>query len=327
MRVLVTGATGFLGSHIAEQLARDGHSVRTLVRRSSNRRFLAAFPHEEAIGDVTDPSSLPQALDSVDVVVHAAGLVKARSAAQFDAVNAGGTANLLAAADEATPDLRRFVYISSLAAHGPSEDGRPRPVDAPANPLTAYGRSKLRGEELVGAWSGSSRAVIIRPATVYGPRDPGLLPFFSLTRWRLAPLLMGGRNRISIIYAEDAARAIAQTCTAEAEVAGKTYFLDDGNVYSWRDLLAAVEEAVGHRALRLNSPHFAFNAAALVSETYGFILRRPVMLTREKVLEMSQPYWVCSCEMLRQDIGWSPQIDITEGAKLTAQWYRQQRWL
>ena len=87
---------------------------------------------------------------------------------------------------------------------------------------------------------------------------------------------MGGRNRISIIYAEDAARAIAQTCTAEAEVAGKTYFLDDGNIYSWRDLLAAVEEAVGHRALRLNSSRFAYHAAALVSETYGFILRRPV---------------------------------------------------
>ncbi|MBI2912789.1 MAG: NAD-dependent epimerase/dehydratase family protein, partial [Chloroflexi bacterium] len=122
MRVLVTGATGFLGSHIAEHLAGEGHDVRVLVRRTSDRRFLAAFPHEEALGDVTDAASLPPAVAGVGAVVHAAGLVQARNAAEFDAVNAGGTANLLAAA-EAAPDLRRFVYVSSLAAHGPSPDG------------------------------------------------------------------------------------------------------------------------------------------------------------------------------------------------------------
>jgi nucleoside-diphosphate-sugar epimerase len=255
MRVLVTGASGFLGSHIAEQ-----------------------------------------------------GLVKARSAAEFEAINAGGTANLLAAADEVAPALHRFVFVSSLAAHGPSEGGRPRPADAPANPLTAYGRSKLHGEELVRDWSRADRAVIIRPATVYGPRDPALLPFFKAARWRIAPLLMGGRNRISIIYAEDAARAIAQAATAQAELSDKVYSLDDGNIYSWRDL-------------------WAYFAAALASESFGFLLRRPVMLTREKVLEMSQPAWVCSHAALREEIGWSPRVDIVEGAKLTARWYREQRWL
>ncbi|MEE8369680.1 MAG: NAD-dependent epimerase/dehydratase family protein [Dehalococcoidia bacterium] len=327
MRVLVTGASGFLGSHIAEQLARDGHEVRTLVRHSSNRRFLAGFPHEEAVGDVSEPASLRPALAGIDAVVHAAGLVKARSAAEFEAINAGGTANLLAAADEAAPGLHRFVFVSSLAAHGPSEDGRPRPADAPAHPLTAYGRSKLHGEELVRGWRGADRAVIIRPATVYGPRDPALLPFFKAVRWRIAPLLAGGRNRISIIYAVDAARAIAQVVTAQKDISGKVYSLDDGNIYSWRDLLTAIEGAVGHRALRISSPRWAFYAAAIASEGFGFLLRRPVMLTREKVLEMSQPAWVCSHAALSEEIGWSPRVDITEGAKLTAQWYREQRWL
>jgi len=327
MRVMVTGASGFLGSHIAEQLAKEGHEVRVLVRNSSNRRFLADFPHEEAIGDVTDPASLPSALQEVDVVVHAAGLVKARSAAEFYAVNAQGTANLLAAVDQAAPHLRRFVYVSSLAAHGPSDDGQPRPPDSPPYPITVYGRSKLRGEELVQAWGRSDQAVIIRLPVVYGPRDPQLLPFFRLARWRIAPLLMGGRNCISIIYVEDAARAIAQAASAEADMSRKIYCTDDGNVYSWRDLLAAVEEAVGRRALRLSSPRWAFVATALLSETYGFFLRRAVSLTREKVLEMSQPFWVCSHETLRQDLGWSPQVGVKEGAKLTAAWYRRQGWL
>jgi len=327
MKVLVTGATGFLGSHVAERLANDGHQVRALVRPTSDRRFLAGFPHEEALGDVTEPASLAAALNGVDVVVHTAGLVKARSAAQFDAVNAQGTANLLAAADRAVPHLRRLVYVSSLAAHGPSEDGQPRPPDAPPRPITAYGRSKLRGEEMVRAWSRSDRAVIIRPPVIYGPRDPSLLPFFQLARWRIAPLLSGGRNRVSVIYVEDAADAIARAATADADVASKTYCVGDGNIYSWRELLAAVEEAVGRRAFRLSSPRWAFDAAALLSEAYGLLRRRAVALTREKVLEMSQPFWVCSNEAIQRDLGWSPQVDLREGARRTAQWYRQQGWL
>ncbi len=327
MNVLVTGATGFLGSHVAELLAAEGHHVRVLLRTTSDRSFLAGFPHEQALGDVTEPDSLAAALEGVQAVVHAAGLVKARSAAHFQAVNAQGTANLLTALDRAAPDFRRLVYVSSLAAHGPSEDGRPRPLQAPPRPLTAYGRSKLQAEELVRAWAGSKRAVIVRPPVIYGPRDPALLPFFKLARWRIAPLLAGGRNRLSVVYVEDAARAIAQAAVAEADVAGKTYFLDDGHVYSWRDLLGAVEEAVGRRALRISTPRWAYSAAALASEAYGLLLRRAVSLTREKVLEMSQPAWVCSHEALRQDLGWSPQIALKQGAKLTAEWYRSQGWL
>jgi nucleoside-diphosphate-sugar epimerase len=327
MRLLVTGATGFLGSHIAERLAKEGHQVRVLARKTSNRQFLDGFRYEEALGDVTDAGSLRGAVEGVDGVIHAAALVKARGAAEFNAVNAVGTANLLAAIEEAAPAIRRFVYVSSLAAHGPSEDGRPRPVSAPPNPITAYGRSKLAGEEWTRASAIASRAVIFRPPAIYGPRDPALVPFFRLVRWRVAPLLMGGRNRVSVIYGEDAARAIAGAATAEADVAGKTYCLDDGNVYSWRDLLLAIEQALGRRALRISAPRWAFTAAATASEAAGLVTRRSASLTREKVKEMAQPYWICSHEALATDLGWSPSVDIWEGAGLTGEWYRRQGWI
>ncbi len=329
MKLLVTGATGFLGSHIAEQFAREGHTVRVLVRRTSDRSFLRGLEIEEALGDITQPDTLPAAVAGVDAVVHPAGLVKARTAAEFNSVNAEGTANLLSAlaSAESTP---RFVYISSLAAHGPSEDGRPRPLDAPATPVTAYGRSKLKAEEMVRAWAGNSArvgAVIIRPPVIYGPRDRQLLPFFHLARWRLAPLLGGGTNSVSCVYVDDAARAAVLAATAGDDAPSATYALDDGAVYTWRDLLAAVEQAVGKKALRLPSPPWAFAAAALVSEIYGRLRRQAVSFTRDKVIEMRQRYWVCSHEEISRDLGWQPQVGLSEGAALTAAWYRQHGWL
>jgi nucleoside-diphosphate-sugar epimerase len=327
MRVLVTGATGFLGSHIAEQLARQGHAVRVLVRRTSDRTFLQGFDAEEVLGEVTQPDSLPPVVDGVEVIVHAAGLTKARSAAEFEAVNAGGTANLLAALKPDQP-LQRFVLISSLAAHGPSEDGRSRPLDAAPAPVTAYGRSKLRAEEIVRSWATAGRAAtIIRPPVIYGPRDRQLLPFFQLARWRLAPLLGGGSNAVSCVYVEDAARAAALAAAAEDESPIAAYTLDDGVVYTWRDLLAAVEGAVGRKALRLPSPPWAFAAAALVTELYGRLRRQAVSFTREKVIEMRQRYWVCSHDEIGRDLGWQPEVGLSEGAALTAAWYRQYGWL
>jgi len=267
-------------------------------------------------------------VEGMDAVVHAAGLVKARSEAEFQAVNAQGTANLLSALSPA--GRVRFVLISSLAAQGPSEDGRPRPPDAAPAPVSVYGRSKLKAEELVRAWASNPDrvgAAIIRPSVIYGPRDRQLLPFFQLARWRLAPLLGGGANAVSCVYVEDAARAAVLAVAAGDDAPSATYALDDGAVYTWRDLLSAVEQAVGRKALRLPSPPWAFAAAALVSELYGRLRRQAVSFTRDKVIEMRQRYWVCSHEEIGRDLGWQPQVGLSEGAALTAAWYRQYGWL
>ena len=327
MKVLVTGASGFLGSHIAEALAAEGHQVRLLFRARSNREWVRGIDYEDAAGDITDPDSLPDAVAGVDAVVHAAGLVKARNYEEFAAVNANGTGNLVNAVEEHAPQLKRFVYVSSLAAHGPSPGGRPRPIDASPNPITAYGRSKLAGEDLVRLSSLAPRSVIFRAPALYGPRDPALVPFFRLARFRLAPLLMGGHNRISIVYGPDAAGAIATATTAEADVDGRTYTMDDGEVHTWRDLLSAVEKAVGARLLPISCPRWTFEAVARANEAFGIVTNRPVTLTREKVREMAQRHWVCDSEALHRDLGWAPTTTIGAGARLTAAWYKEHGWI
>ena len=327
MKILVTGASGFFGSHIAEQLAAAGHNVRVLVRESSDRAALQEFPHELAIGDIADADSLPAAVEGVDRVVHAAGLVKARSEQEFAVVNGTGTANLLAAITESAPDLKRFVYVSSLTAHGPGLDGIPRPIDAPSAPVSAYGRTKLLGEIATQQSSLAKRSVILRMPVIYGPRDPAMVPFFQAARFRLAPLLTGGHNRISIVYVDDAVRAVIGVLTAEADVIGKIYTPEDGTAHTWRDILAAIEKFAGSRALRIYVPRIGFDSAAFATELFGKIARRPVIFTRDKVREMAQSSWLCSALMLKHDLGWEAQVDITEGARRTGQWYRDHKWI
>ena len=327
MKVLVTGATGFVGSHIAAQLAAGGHDVRVLLRSTSNRRFLEGVEFEAFEGDIADPASLAPAVIGADVVIHAAGLVKAQSEREFHAVNALGTANLLGAIAEQAPKLFRFVYLSSLAAHGPSPGGTPRPIEATPAPLTAYGRTKAQGEELVRGWTLADRSIVLRLPAVYGPKDLALLPFFQLAKWRVAPLLWGGRNVLSIVYAEDAARAAVSLATAEAPVGGKAYTADDGGRYSWRDLFTHVEAALSRRALLLPMPLWSYQIAARASEAFGSLTRKAVPLSRDKVIEMRQPYWVCSNEAIEADLGWRPTVSFGEGAKLTAAWYRERRLL
>jgi nucleoside-diphosphate-sugar epimerase len=319
VKVLVTGASGFLGSHIAETLVVAGHEVRLLLRRTSSREFLRV-PFEEVIGDVAEAASLEPAVAGVDAVVHAAGLVKARSETEFAQVNELGTASLAAAAERAAPTLERFIYVSSLSARGPGDGS------ADTGPVSAYGRTKLAGEIALRRTRLADRTCIFRMPVIYGPRDPALVPLFRGARLRVAPLLNGGRNLISIVYVADAASAIVGALESGAATGGKTYSPEDGVAHSWRDVLGAVETAVGHNVFALPVPSITYSAAALATRGFARIANRAVIFTPDKVREMVQARWVCSAAELREDVGWEPRVSLGEGARLTFDWYRAHGW-
>ena len=328
LRVLVTGGSGFLGSHIAEQLAEAGHEVVALVRKSSSQKFLATLPNVSLVyGAVEDASAVEDAARGVDAVIHAAGLVKARNPVEFEAINVEGTKNLLAAAKKNAPGLKRFVFVSSLAAVGPSHDGVPVTLDREPRPVTHYGRSKLRAEQAVLAAKDELPVTVIRPPMIYGPRDNETFAFFQTVSRRVLPYLGDGKNTLSIVYAADAASACVRAIFADVP-SGSLYFVEDGKVYVWREMLAELEKVLERRAfVRVPIPFFVLRGAAVASEGYGRIRGKAMMLTRDKLNELSAPHWVCDSQKTRSDLGWTPRVEWIEGAKRAADWYRQEGWL
>jgi nucleoside-diphosphate-sugar epimerase len=327
MKVLVTGASGFLGGHVAERLSARGDRVRAMVRKSSKRGHLEKLPNLEFLeGALEDPDRAAAAVEGVDAVVHAAGLVKARDTDEFFAVNVGGTSNLVEPARRRNPALKRFVFVSSLVACGPSIDGAPVPADQ-ETPNNAYGRSKLAAEKVVLAAAGDTRVVILRPGAIYGPRDGEIFELFQVVKRGLLPLVGGGEAKGSWVYATDCADACLRALDADVP-SGSKYFVDDGHgALTQKQLFEDIEQALGRRALvRANLPRGVVMGVARGIETFGRLLNRPVMFTPEKA-DMLLQHWVCSSEATRRDLGWEPKVPWQEGLRLSVAWYRENGWL
>lgn len=328
MPILLTGASGFLGSHIAEQLNDQRVDVRALVRPTSDTRFLEGLRHVTLVrGSLGDSGSLSVAMDGVDGIIHAAGLVKAKRPADFYRTNEKGTANLLDAAKSSAADIERFVLVSSLAVMGPSENGRPVPPDASPNPVSHYGRSKLAGERAAGTVADSLPVTIIRPPMIYGPRDREILPFFKSVKFGVLPLTGSPSSVVSAVYAADCAAACIKALGVNVP-SGSAYFVEDGHAENLAGLITHIENAMGKRAwLRIPVPRFVMFGAAVGSEVYGRVTGRAVMLTRDKLNELLAPHWVCDSGEAQAALGWKPRVSFEEGARITAAWYRREGWL
>lgn len=334
MRVLVTGATGFIGSHLADQLIEAGHEVRALVRETSDTSHLDALGVECVVGSLHDEASLDEALSSgpgggVDAVVHAAGGGKVRNTAEFYEGNTRTTENLLMAAQRRHRQrpLSRFVLISSLSAHGPSPDGSPETPDRAPHPVSHYGKSKLGAEKLALDASATLPVTILRPPAVYGPRDTRWATLFKGVRRRGLMPLPGRGHTTSLVYGPDVARAI-HLALERPHPSGRVYFVEEGPVYRWEEVAASISEALGRRARPLRVPKPILGLMSRVAELWGRLRNRPVVLTRDKVADIRQRHWVCSAQTLRDELGWAPTTQFTQGgAAATAQWYLSEGWL
>jgi nucleoside-diphosphate-sugar epimerase len=351
--VLITGATGFVGSHVVDACLEEGIPVRALVRRASDLPPLEGRGAVCVVGSLEDRASLEEAVKGVETVVHLAAVTKALSKEEYMRVNGAGTRAMVEAALGAEPRPRRLVYLSSLAAVGPSLDGQPVTGETPPRPLTVYGRSKLEGERACEAlavgtlpaprdsWEdergtepltrlrspghGDITIAILRAPAVYGPRDREVYRFFRLAKLGMLPIPTGPMRTLQLVHVQDLARAVVLAATAPG--AAGLYHIAEPRAYSWEELAPMMADAVGRRFRRVRVPASLFMAAGTLSQWLSRLRGRASIFSRDKVRELLAPGWLCETSLARRDFGFQAEITLEEGLRQTAAWYRSSGWL
>jgi nucleoside-diphosphate-sugar epimerase len=326
LKALVTGGTGFIGSHLVEALLQRGVQVRCLLRKSSDLKWLKGLPIEMTFGDCSDNTSLREAVKDIDQIFHLAGITKAAKEKAYFEINAFGTENLIRACLENNPRLQKFIYVSSQAAAGPCGNGDKKRESDQCKPVSAYGQSKRMGEELALAHAHEIPVLILRPCAVYGPRERDIYTFFKLLSKRIKPRLSGEDQHISLCYVEDIIQAILLAAQSQGP-SGEIFFLSDGQDYRLEEMGDTFAQAMGINAYRICVPEWMIIGMASFSEYLSKLSGKPPLLNKGKVEEILQRNWVCDITKAKTVLGFEPRIPLSEGAKLTFEWYKKENWL
>lgn len=338
-RVLVTGATGFIGTQLTRRLVERGDEVTCLVRTSSKRERLAPLGVRFALGDVRDGDAVRAAVRDSAVVYHLAGLTTAFRAAELMEVNALAFGNVAAAcAEAATPPT--LVFVSSLAAAGPSPPDRPRTEGDPAAPVSNYGRAKRAAERIAEQYAMQVPITIVRPPIVFGEGDLLMRDVFrSIFRYGIHVALGVARSRYSLIHVDDLVDALVLCAeqgtrlTVDGDPAANPptgyYFVATEEQPTFAELGLLIGKSLGRQSVRvLRSPGTALLwPAAALAEVVARLQGRPYIFNFDKAREAVAGSWICSPQTIRRDLGFAPRAPFFERLRQTADWYRQQNWL
>ena len=320
LTVLVTGATGFVGSHIAEAVVRAGHDLRYTARQSSDLRWLRDLDAQRVEVDFARPGALEEATRGVDVVVHAAGITRAANPREYERINADATEELARAAVQT--GVRRFVLISSLAARGPTQ---PNP-----EPTSDYGRSKLEAERRLRAVAGETGSglspVILRPAGVYGPRDSDMLPLFQMAQ-RGILVTPAGPVRLQPAFAGDVADAAVTAASGADTSGGEPLPIAEPFIYDWNEVARTLGEVLGRKVRLVRVSPWVFEAAGSAADSFARLTGMPPTFDRRRATDLSRLEWTVDVGVTERSLGWSPKVPLAEGMKITAEWYREAGWL
>jgi len=330
---LVTGASGFIGTHLVRRLVEGGFRVSCLVRPTSQIDALRAAGAAAIVGDLDDRAGVARALAAsrAGVVFHLAGLVRALDPQDFMRVNAGGVDAVAAAcAQQAAPPV--LVLVSSIAAAGPS--GRtPKTESDPPLPVSDYGRSKLAGEQAAARYAGTVPITIVRPGVVFGAGDRGVCELFKpIARSGVHVVPGRGDRQVSLIGVADAVECIVLAARRGERLGGdepgRGIYFAAAEDLSQAALGGAIARALGTKPPRIvRLPEWAVRGAGWGGEVVSRIRRRPGWVGRDKFADLLAGSWSCSSAKARRQLGWSPAAPLAERLRETAQWYREARWL
>jgi dihydroflavonol-4-reductase len=322
MRVLVTGGTGFIGIHLVAALVARGWQVRCLVRETSNRRPLAAYGVEYVVGSLSDRAALQHAVQDVHYLFHLAGVTKARVTSDYDSVNHGGTQALLEACIKSSTTLQAFVYISSIAAAGPSTTGQAVTENDEPQPVGPYGQSKLYAEKAVLATRDRLPVIILRPSAIYGPYDTDFLPLFRAVKRGWLPTIGRETLHVDMCFVGDLVRGILAAAECP-DALGGTFFLG-GACHTWGEIGCEIARQLGRRLPReLRLPRGLVFTAATLADAWAQMVGHPSVFNRQNLIERLQPFWVFDSSKACQVFGYQPQRSLPQGIACTLQWYQE----
>jgi nucleoside-diphosphate-sugar epimerase len=324
VKALVTGATGFVGGHLVDALRARGDSITALVRSPARAAALERPDLTLIRGDLHSHEALQAATAGQDVIYHVAGAVAARTEAEYLRANREGTANLIAAAT-ASGGGQRFVLVSSGAAGGPTPPGRPASGTEAAHPVTMYGRSKLAAEDAVR--SSALPWVIVRPPTVYGPRDrENLIKVFRMVRFGVAPVMGGGTMEISAIYAPDLAEGLIAAAGSESAL-GHTWYVNHPEILTTGGMIHAIARTMGRSVRTIGVPEWAGRGILHLTGAAAALAGRSTILNADKANEFFQAGWTGDPRPFTEATGWEAAHDLATGLAPTSAGYRAAGWL
>lgn len=325
-KVLITGASGFIGYHFIEALLEQGYEVHAAVRPSSDVAHLSNFDLTYINLDFSSVDAIRKDLElyQYNYIVHAAGTTKAASESIYNTVNAGYTLNLANAASTADIPLKKFVFISSLAAIGPRYYEDPMPIReiSITNPVTAYGKSKLLAETQLK--DVDLPLITLRPTAVYGPREKDIFIMFKTLNKGFEPYIGRKKQLLSFVYVKDLAQAVI--LAMQSTLVNKSYNISDGKAYSKYALADITKKLLHKKTFKVHVPLPVVELIAASLEKMSGKNGMPA-LNKEKLQELTAENWICSIESITNDLGYSPEYDLEKGLEETVQWYKENKWL
>lgn len=323
-RVLITGASGFVGYHLIEKALASNLEVFVAVRKSSDVKHLQSYKLNYTYPDFSNPASLEAEMKEKQYhfIIHAAGTTKARTAEEYNHVNATYTGNL-AKAIAKVGCVEKMVFMSSLGSIGPLL--KPNELikeNTPPSPVTTYGKSKLLAEKLLEAYD--LPLIILRPTAVYGPREKDIFIVLKTISQRLEPYIGRVPQQLSFVYVKDLA---AVTINALFSHGKGAYNITDGNCYNRYELANLTKNILRKKTFRFHLPYTMVKGLAILLEKGYGLVNKTSVLNKEKLNELTAINWCCDISKAKKDLGFDPAYNLEQGLQESLDWYRQNQWL
>ncbi|HPO54734.1 MAG TPA: NAD-dependent epimerase/dehydratase family protein [Ignavibacteriaceae bacterium] len=323
---VVTGGNGFVGSHLVDLLLEKGYTVRCLVRKSSNLKWLKDKPVEIFNTGLFDKEGLRKAFTDARYIYHVAGVVKAKDPADYFKGNVETTRTILEVAFEFPETIKRILIVSSQTAAGPSPTEIPLDETIPCNPITTYARSKVEEEKVAQSFMDRLPVTICRAPAVYGERDTEIFIFFKTFASGLMTTIGFNRKLISLIHVVDLVNGFLLAALSPV-AQNQTYFISSEKLYTWEEIGEVTSKVMNKKPLQVKVPHFIVFTIAAIAQFFAMFSSKAATLNIEKAKDLTQQYWTCSTQKAMKDLGYSQKIPVAAGIERTVRWYKEQGWI